>query len=189
MKRAALALAAAAALFAPRALAFEPTGEVLFDARMGFHSTAAFDGERIVGPGVDLARADGGWKGTIEGGEAQLWPTRDGVSGDALVSDLPSSKITLHIERTKNSTVVTGLYFAAMARLEIGAKNVSGRVGNCSVDLDRKAPGVYEGDVGCTRRGAFPSVSRGTLRLVRGAADADAPMPQLALALLAVLPR
>lgn len=186
-----LLLAAPLAALALPALAFEPTGEVTFRTRGGMAQGAAFDTQRIAGPGIDLSRVEGGaWSGMVEGGHAQLWPTKDGIAGDAVVSDLPSGKITLHIERSKDGTSVRGLYFSAMVHLEIGEKTISGRIGNCSIDLARRAPGVFEGDVGCAARNqTFPSVSKGSLMLGRGAASADAPMPQLALSLLAVLPR
>jgi hypothetical protein len=184
-------LLAVVAIGTARVSAFEATGEVSFRTRVGFAGGAAYDQDRIVGPGVDLVRAEGGrWAGTIGGGHAQLWPTADGIAGDAIVSDLPSGKITLHFERSNKGTAVRGLYFNAMAHLEIGAKTISGRVGDCSVDLTRKAPGLFEGAVGCVSRGStMPSVTKGILRLGRDAAKLDAPMPQLALALLAVLPR
>jgi hypothetical protein len=191
MRIPALLLAAPLAALALPAFAFEPTGEVTFRTRGGMGQGAAFDAQRIAGPGIDLARVEGGaWSGMIEGGHAQLWPTKDGVAGDAVVSDLPSGKITLHIERSKDGTSIRGLYFSAMVHLEITEKTVSGRIGNCSVDLTRRAPGIFDGDVGCTLRNqTFPAVSKGSLMLARGAASADAPMPQLALSLLAVLPR
>jgi hypothetical protein len=179
-------------LVALPAAAFAPTGEVLFRTRSGMYAGVAYSGERIVGPGVDLSRVpdNGGWAGTIEGAHTQLWPTRDGLSGEAVVSDLPSAKITLHISRSKDGTEVRGLFFGAMAHLEIAPKEISGRMGDCSLELTRRAPGIYEGEVGCTPRGvSFPQLSKGTLRLLGDAAHPDAPMPQLALALMAVLPR
>ena len=126
--------------------------------------------------------------GIIDGGHAQLWPTKDGIAGDAMVAE--HGKISLHIERSKDSTDVRGLYFSAITRLKISAKEITGRIGNCSIELSRKTLGVFEGDIGCVNKNAtFPSVSKGTLRLIRGAAELDAPMPQLALALLSVFPR
>jgi len=172
---------AVASLLARPALAFDPSGEILFVARGAPSAGASYDAERLVGATVNMARRDdGGWAGDL-----------GGQSIDLEVSDtrLTGANVDLHVDRSNDKTTVRGTYFGQRISLELGPRTVSGRVGACSLDLTRKRPGYYEGDLGCVARGvAMPTVAKATLKLAGDAAAMHPPMPQFALALISVLP-
>ncbi len=178
------ACAALLAGLALPALAFDPSGEVQFVASgtLSGGAGAAYDAERVVGPMANLTRRDdGGWVGDLAGQNIDLE-----------VSDrkLAGANVDIHLERSADKTTVRGLYFGKRISLELGPKTMSGRVGACSIDLERKAPGVFRGDVGCVdpRGGLMPQTAKATLKLTGDAASTYPPMPQFALALMAVLP-
>lgn len=175
-----LAVLAALAAAPHAALAFEPTGELSFNAGGLAGGGASFDQERVVGPSVNVSRQEtGGWAGDLSGSNMELAVSPTRLSG---------AGVSLALEQRPNALKVEGLFFGQRVRLELDAKKFSGRYGRCSFDLTRKAPGIYRGDVGCLRTGSFPSTARVVFRLSGQAADETPPMPQLALALLAVLP-
>ncbi|HET9554570.1 MAG TPA: hypothetical protein VFP50_16515 [Anaeromyxobacteraceae bacterium] len=175
-------LAVLAALSAaPRAaLAFEPTGELTFNAGGLSAGGAAFDGERVVGPSVNVSRQEsGGWAGDLSGANMELAVSASRLSG---------AGVSLALEQRPNALKVEGLFFGQRVRLALDEKKFVGRYGRCSFELTRKAPGIYRGDLGCMRTGSFPSTARVVFRLTGQAADATPPLPQMILALLAVLP-
>jgi hypothetical protein len=165
------------ALAASPALAFEPTGEVLFNGG----SSASFDAERIVGPTVNLTLAEGGyWTGDILGENVDL-----DVSGDRI----RGPNIELVIERNKDATTVRGNAFGRRINLEYGPRRLTGRVGSCNYDLKRTRDGGFGGNVGCMPPGAaLPRVTSSGLRLVGQASQVAPPQPQFAIALLTTLP-
>lgn len=181
MKRATLALAAAAAALATPALAFEPAGELVLNLRGGPSAGASWDADHLVGPTVNLARTyEGGWAGDVRGMNADLTVTPDGIHG---------ADVNLFLTRKGDKVTLRGNFGNQHLTLELTAKSVSGRFGDCSVDLSRRAPGYFQGELGCTQGGDFPLVMTAILKLAGNAADpSTAPMPQMALALLSVLP-
>lgn len=176
------ALACAAALAAaPVALAIESTGEVVFRPRGSMASSASFDDERVVGPVVNMTRVEEGeWAGDVNGADVDLHVANGRIEG---------SSFTLDYSRDGEKVAVEGLIGGVRVRVAMDAKRMHGRFGVCSIDLKRKRVGLYEGDVGCLRGGNFPVTAKATLELYGQAATADAPQPQLALALVSVLPR
>jgi hypothetical protein len=174
--------AAAALLAAPAALAFDPTGAVSFQAP-GAGAGANFDGERVVGPNVNLSREEegAGWAGDLSGANMALEvsPTR-----------LRGASVSLTVERKPGELKVEGLFFGQRVRLELTGKAFTGRYGSCSFDLvvAPKTPGLYRGDVGCMKRGVTPATGKAGRRRAGDAAGAEPPLPQTVLALLAVLP-
>ncbi len=178
------ALAAPGASRAQAARAFEATGELSFHAQGTVGAGAAFDEDRVVGPNVDVARRDDGfWVGELLGLNVSLSVASDRISGP---------NVDLHVVKEKNEVVaIRGSFFGRRVYLEFGPKTLSGRMGACSVDLARKIPGTYAGDVGCTStnpRDIFPLTARATLRLSGQAAEKAPPQPQFALALMAIIP-
>jgi hypothetical protein len=173
--------AAAALLAALPAAAFDPTGEVLFHIRGSAGTSAAFDGDRLVGPDVNLTRQDGGgWAGDLKGQNLDLDVTPKRVSGP---------NVNLVFSQKGGRTEIEGLFYGVRVRIAMDRKRLKGRIGSCSLDLGRKAPSLFHGDVGCIRRGAtFPQAGKGALELSGEAANELPPLPQLAFALIAVLP-
>ena len=180
-------LAALAALLltalpaAAQAPPFEPTGEVRF---LGYGSTgtsASFDGERLVGATVNLTRReDGTWAGDLAGQNMDLEVSDRRVSGP---------NVSLLLSQKDGFTSVEGLFFNQRFRVTLDAKRLRGRFGECSFDLVRKRDGSFRGNFGCLRPGAsFPSSAKATLSLIGAAAEASPPLPQFALALVAILP-
>jgi hypothetical protein len=175
-----LAALAAIAAAPHAALAFEPTGELSFSAGGLSAGGAAFDQERVVGPSVNVSRQEsGGWAGDLGGSNMELAVSATRLAG---------AGVSLALEQRPNALKVEGLFFGQRVRLELDEKKFAGRYGRCSFELARKGPGLYRGDLGCMRSGSFPSTARVVFRLTGQAAEATPPMPQMALALLAVLP-
>ncbi len=160
---------------------FEATGELRLHGYGTVGSSAAYDAERLVGPTVNLTRReDGTWGGDLAGQDMDLEITEGRVSGP---------NVSLTVSRRGGRTDVEGIFFNRRFRVSLDAKRLQGRFGECSFDLVRRRGGAYEGDLGCLRpRSTFPATTRATLSLLGSAADPVPPMPQFALALLAILP-
>jgi hypothetical protein len=165
--------------------AFQASGEIVFLSTGGFGSSAAFDDRRIVGPSVNLTRdEEGSWGGGLAGQEVSLAVAPDRITG---------AGVDLHVERKGDATSLRGIWFQRRISLEFTPRSISGRAGQiCSVDVERKAPGVYQGSVGCVvqqpLRMQQAAVSSASIRLAGDAALPSPPMPQFALGLVAVLP-
>ncbi len=132
---------------------------------------ASFDGWIVNGPPVRLGRTpDGHWAGTVNG--------RDGVL-DANSGRLAAAAVDIGVERQGDRIWLTGTWFGSPVRIEVARDRIRGSAGANSFDLQRWAPDIYRSANGT-----------GMLR-VTGAAQSvdDAAMPQLALALLAVVAR
>ncbi len=170
------ALVAALVALAPGDLPYEPTGEVLI---VPPGASASFSSDRVVGPVVNLTRMEGGyWAGDILGQNVQLEVTDRAIRGP---------NFDVHIERKKGAIVVRGNVFATRINVEFGPKEIEGRMGACSIDLAKKRPGIFSGQIGC-QRGGLPAVTGATMKLAGDAAAEEPPLPQLAFALIAVLP-
>jgi hypothetical protein len=183
----ALSLALAGALLAAapahgQEAPYEPTGEVRLVGG-GFGGGASFDTDRVVGPLVNLTRRDdGSWAGDLRGGDLDLQPNGRG-------DGLQAPNVTLRFSSKDGKTRVEGLFYGTRVRFDLDGKKLSGRFGGCSMTLARRGPPLYHGEIGCVSQGArLPRTDRVTLELIGEAAAETAPLPQLALALLAVLP-
>lgn len=176
-----LAAAAMAALpaFAQNA-PYEPTGEVRF-ITVGMGAGASFDDDRIVGPAVNLTRReDGTWAGDLGGRDLDLHG-----SGGKLVG----ANVSLSYSQKDGRTEVEGLFYGTRIRFSLDAKKFRGRIGACSIDFTRRGGGTYRGDVGCLRAGArLPNTGKARMELLGEAATTTPPLPQLAFALIAILP-
>jgi len=177
---AALAALSAAFLPSPRAAAYDPTGELNFAVSGLAGGGASFDGARVVGPVVNMSiQESGGWAGDLGHKDMELAVSPTRLSG---------AGVSLALGQKEGALTVEGLFFGQRVRLDLNQKTFTGRYGTCSFDLKRSRPGLYVGDVGCLRRHGFPSTGKATFRLTGQAGDLSAPLPQLPLALLAVLP-
>jgi len=165
-------------LLAGQTPTFEPAGEIIIPGA----SSAAWDGERIVGPRINLtAREGGGWAGDILTQNVDLTVTDTRVTG-------PNFEIFVESDKEKGKGSVRGNVFGRRFSLEYGAKEFTGRVGACSYDLKRQKVGGWSGQAACGQSGTMSNVVRVQIKLL-GNADAPAPpMPQFALALVAVMP-
>jgi len=165
-------------LLAGQTPAFEPTGEIIIPGV----SSAAWDGERIIGPRVNLtAREGGGWAGDILTQSVDLVVTDSRVSG-------PNFEIFIEADKEKGKGSLRGNVFGRRFSLEYGVKDLTGRVGSCSFDLKRQKMGGWIGQAACGRTGTMPNLVRMQVKLL-GNADAPAPpTPQFSLALVAVMP-
>ena len=180
-----IALALAAGAFAP-ALAdeqgFAPTGEIRFVAYGALASGAAWSADRIVGPVVNMARReDGGWAGDLLGHDLSLNLDSNRLSGP---------NVNLLFSQKGSKIDVEGLFYGQRVRITMDGKKLEGRMGDCSYQFKRSRSGLaYQGDVGCMRRGAiFPAAGKAGLELLGEAAGPNPPLPQLTLALVAILP-
>ena len=160
---------------------FKASGEVFFDAQSS-GTSVAFSDFRMVGPRVNMTRAeDGSWRGNVGDREmiVKVQPGRitgDGV--DLYVVSKPGKVPAISIQ---------GMYFQRQVWFTLKAGEIQGTTdgGRCSFDLTpAQAPGYWTGGVGCGG-----NLRTGTLQLTGTAADIGAPpMPQLVFALIAVLP-
>lgn len=179
---AAFAMSLAAGLpAAAQEVPFQATGEVRLLA-FGGGSGAAFDESRLVGPTVNLTRRDDGtWGGDLAGVNVDLH-----LRGD---DRLTGPNVNITYGRKGGTTKVEGLFHGRRVRVELGAKRFQARLGACSFDLTRKNAQTFVGDVGCSspQRGLGAS-GKATLTLLGQAAAEDAPLPHLALALVALMP-
>jgi hypothetical protein len=174
------ALTALLLLLAAPAGAFDATGEIFLSAG-GPGASAAFDEDRVVGPNVNLTRMEGGaWTGDLRGQNVALEVTDKHIRG-------PNFEVFL--EHEKKVTSLRGNVFGRRYNLEWGEKGLSGRVGNCSLDLVRKRNGMVAGQIGCMRSdGGVPVVTAVNVKFIGQAGQVEPPLPQFAFALLAVVP-
>ena len=127
-----------------------------------------FDDWVVSGPNVKIGRRpDGIWTGTLLGRPVTLSPSMGGIAG---------SGVDLSIERHGTGTWITGTCFEAQVRFEVSGSRVKGNAGANVFDLPALGPGQF-------------GAQAGLLTLSGSAARNDAAMPQVALALLAVLLR
>jgi len=127
---------------------------------------ARFDDWLVSGPSVKIGRRpDGIWTGTLLGTPVTLSPTLGSISG---------SGVDLSIEWHGTGTWITGSVFGAPVRFEISGVHVKGTAGANVFDLLAYGPGQF-GD------------QAGLLTLSGSASRTDAAMPQMALAMVAVL--
>ncbi len=160
---------------------FQATGEVFFDAQ-GSGTSVAFSDFRMVGPRVNMTRADDGtWRGNIGDREMIVKVQPGRITGDG---------VDLYVVKkpgTSNAVSVQGMYFQRQVWFTFKAAEIQGTTdgGTCSFDLNpAQAPGYWTGGVGCGG-----SMRSGTLQLTGTAANlGEPPMPQLVFALIAVLP-
>jgi hypothetical protein len=160
---------------------FQATGEVFFDAQ-GSGTSVSFSDFRMVGPRVNMTRADdGSWRGNVGDREMILKVQQGRITGDG---------VDLYVVKkpgTLPAVSIQGMYFQRQVWFTLKASEIQGTTdgGSCSFDLNPgKAPGFWSGGVGCGG-----SLRIGTLQLTGSAANlGEPPMPQLVLALIAVLP-
>lgn len=171
------------------------SGEVIFVPLGSVGTGASFDESRVVGPTVNMAAtAEGGWGGDLLGRNLVL-QIGDGRLGGAAFE--------LLVEQEGDAVHLAGVSGGRRVNVRLSPKRLQGTVdgGGCSFDLSMAAPGSYRGFVSCQpppgRRLAgspsaasrLPVVTSASLRLSGDANRLDRPvLPQLALALLAVLP-
>jgi hypothetical protein len=146
------------------------TGEVLWaDLSQAEPSRrASFDDWLVKGPDVRIGRRpDGMWVGTLWGRPVTLSPTLGSISG---------ADVELTIEWHGTGIWVTGNCFGAPVRFEISGNQVKGNAGANVFDLKALGPGQFGSQAGL-------------LTLTGSASRTDAAMPQMALAMVAVLLR
>jgi hypothetical protein len=161
----------------PRNSAFASTGEL----RASYGKSAAFDAWHVRGPNVNLTRTeDGSWDGT--GG-----PEMTGLHLEVKPGSVRGAGVSLSIEKMADAFVeVGGLFYQDRYFIRVSSQRITGstRGGRCSFDLKRVSPNRFDGDMACgmeiTRIGLelFGDVARGE----------DPVLPQLAIALVAVMP-
>lgn len=153
---------------------FQPTGEIVFSGPRR-RTGAAFDGRRVVGPGLNVHRnGDGSWSGFLQGRAVQLtWsPGR-----------LDGASLSLAVEQGEAGLELRGHWSAQRSSeqiyLRVSAEDffARGATGTPSVFLKRKGPGRYGGEF----NGDYEVQLRGDALLPRP------PEPQFALALLGAI--
>ena len=173
-------------------------GEVLFLPLGSIGTSASFDARRVVGPNVNMtATSEGVWGGSLGGRNLVLQVAEGRLSGAAF-------EVT--VEREGDALRLAGMVGDRRVGVRLSPQSFQGSVdgGVCSFELSSRAAGTYEGSLVCPARGhagpagapippavtaTSPRVTSTTLKLSGDAARLDRPvLPQLALALLAVLP-
>ncbi len=159
-------------------------GEVFFIPTGSPGTSAAFDDRRVVGPNINMGTtADGAWGGDLRGRNLVLAIIPGRLSGSAF---------EVVVEQEGEALRLAGLLGDRRVSARLSPKLFQGTIdgGVCSFELTSRAPGDYSGAVACTVRGQRnPIVNTAELKLLGDAARLDQPvLPQLALAVLAVLP-
>ncbi|HEY6106091.1 MAG TPA: hypothetical protein VIV59_08925 [Anaeromyxobacteraceae bacterium] len=159
-------------------------GEVLFLPTGSVGTSAAFDVRRVVGPNVNMATTpEGTWGGDLRGHNLVLEITEGRLSAAAF---------EIAVEREGDAMRLGGLVADRRVSLRLSPRRFQGSIdgGVCSFDLPREAPGLYRGFVSCSVRGQRTAViTSAALKLSGDAVRLDPPvLPQMALAVLAVLP-
>lgn len=194
------ALACASAPPATPAPAAMPTqgeagGEVIFLPQGSVGTGATVDSRRVIGPTVSMALAPQGvWGGDLRGRNLVLEISEGRLRGAAF---------DVSVERAGDTLRLAGLVGNRRVNVQISPKRFQGTLGinGCSFDLPAATPGSYQGFLSCPvpRTPAVSAavasgqrlsvVTSASLKLAGDAARLDPPvLPQLALALLAVLP-
>jgi hypothetical protein len=158
--------------------AFQATGEIFSDAQ-GAGTSAAFNDFRMVGPRVNMTRKDNGqWAGNIGPHEMILSVAPGRITGDG---------VDLYVVRKNVTVSVQGMYFQRQVWFTIKPGEIQGTTdgGACSFDMTpTSTAGTFRGGVGCGG-----NLRQGVLQLTGTAANIESPpMPQMVLALIAVLP-
>jgi hypothetical protein len=169
----------------PMPTSTEGGGEVIFLPLGSVGTGAAFDAHRVMGPTVNMAATpEGVWGGDLRGRSVLLETGEGRLAGAAF---------ELTVEREGDALRLAGLLGNRRVNLKVSPRQIQGTLdgGVCSFDLSLESPGRYQGFLSCPapRGERLPVVTSASLRLMGDAARLDQPMlPQLALALLAVLP-
>lgn len=174
----------------------EAAGEVVFVPSGSPGFGAAFDERRVMGPAVNMTMTpEGVWGGDVRGRNVLLEISEGRLSGAAFDLTVEQEGDVLHL---------AGIVDGRRVNVRLSPRQLQGTVngGVCSFDLALAAPGSYRGFLSCparptpaTRLGVpvrgvpLPSIDPAEFHLSGDAVRFDQPvMPQLALALLAVLP-
>jgi len=161
---------------------FQPTGEIAVSPSIRPDAGAAFDARRVVGRGVDLTLGeDGRWSGVLGARRGTLEVTGDRITGPG---------VDLRVTRASGGVTLRGRALDRNVDVSISSRGLGGVSddggGHCVLDLLPVGPGHYRGLYGC------PSVTskgpRAVATVTGEAAAPEPPFPQVALALLAVLP-
>jgi len=191
------ACAGAPAVPPPMPAQTEGGGGVIFVPSGGPGTGATFGERRVVGPTVNMALTpEGVWGGDLRGRNLVLEITEGTLSSVAL---------QVSVERQGEELRVAGLMVDRRVNFLFSPRRVQGTLdgGACSFELEREGPELYRGFVACApprreltpamtsavSRPTTPVITSATLRVSGEAAQLDRPvLPQLVLALLAVLP-
>lgn len=149
-------------------------------------SGATFSDHAVTGQNVNMATTpEGVWGGDLRGHNLHLELSEGRIGGVAL---------ELRVDREGDTLRLSGIFGGRRVNLELSPRRLHGTLdgATCSFDLNSEGPGQYRGLVSCppARGQRLPDVTTATFHLVGDAARLDQPvLPQMALALLAVLPR
>jgi len=178
--------AGAPAVPVPMPTSTEGAGELIFVPMGSVGTSASFDSRRVMGPNVNMAAtAEGAWGGDLRGRNLVLEIGEGRLLGASL---------NLTVEREGDALRLAGLLGDRRVNLQVSPRQIQGSLdgGVCSFDLPLESPGRYQGFLACPAPlgERLPVVTSASLRLLGDGARLDQPMlPQLALALLAVLPQ
>lgn len=144
---------------------FKPQGEVQVVGMGVASSSASFDGWRVSGPRVNVARVDAGtWGGHIGDRDLRVQVRPGRITG---------AGVSIAVERAGEVLEIGGVLGEARLRFQITARHLRGTVGYRTFEMEATGPGRYVGN-------------GRVLQLTGAAADlANPPMPQLVLALIA----
>jgi hypothetical protein len=172
----------------------EAGGEVIFLPQGSVGTGATFDPRHVMGPTVSMALTpEGVWGGDLRGRNVVLEISEGRLRG---------AGFDVSVERDGDALHLAGLVGDRRVNVQISSKRFQGTLGitGCSFDLPAATQGSYQGFLSCpvprtpgvstaASGQRLPVVTSASLRLAGNAARLDPPvLPQLALALLAVLP-
>jgi hypothetical protein len=168
----------------PPGRAGEVTGGVTF-ASGGVSSAAAYGPWHVKGPGLELTYAgDGTWRGTWDGAPATFTATQGLLRG-------PRGTL-VQIDDKDGALLVHGYWGGRGVELAVSPRGMKARTepGSCTLELSATGPGTLSGPTGCPGGPGRPATAATGTLLLQGE-SVLAPrvlLPQVALALLSVLP-
>ncbi len=149
-------------------------------------SGATFSDHAVTGQNVNMAiTPEGVWGGDLRGHNLHLELSEGRMGAVAL---------ELRVDREGDTLRLSGIFGGRRVNVELSPRRLHGTLdgATCSFDLNSEAPGQYRGLMSCppSRGQRLPEVTTATFHLAGDAARLDQPvLPQMALGLLAVLPR
>ena len=111
-----------------------PGGELVVYAN-GEANSLRLEGDRAWGPAAELKRFDGAYRGTLQGHVVDLHFTDDRVHGM-----VGSSRLDLHVSGDDGKVHGQGLLNGRISTFDVDADTIEGSFGNCSYQMQRKAP-------------------------------------------------
>lgn len=117
-----------------------PAADELVMWSNGTATSLKMNGDRAWGPGAELTRFDGAYRGTFNGRTVDLH-----LEGDRVFGMIGSSKVDLHVSGDGAQVHGEGLLNGQLSNFDIDDASLAGTFGLCSYQMKRKDPASQDG--------------------------------------------